>query len=166
MGYAEAVARVRRMAEDTAFQPESPDVPVQILGVLESAGCEFDHLWVMGLSVEAWPLAARPNPFLPLALQREAGIPESSAEASLELDRRITQGWLAAAREVVLSHPSREADRELEPSPLIAAIAEGALDLPAYTPFRDTIHASRKLERLEDARAPASRPAKRAAAAA
>ena len=59
-------------------------------------GCEFDHLWVMGLSVDAWPLAARPNPFLPLALQREAGIPESSAQASLELDRRITQGWLAA----------------------------------------------------------------------
>jgi probable DNA repair protein len=161
MGYGEAAARLRRMAQDTAFQPESPDVPVQILGVLESAGCEFDHLWVMGLSVEAWPLAARPNPFLPLTLQRDAGIPESSAEASLELDRRITQGWLEAAAEVVLSHPSRESDRELEPSPLIAAIAEGGLDLPAYTPLRDTIHASRMLERLEDAKAPASVPGER-----
>ena len=158
MGYGEAVARLRRMAADTAFQPESPDVPVQILGVLESAGCEFDHLWVMGLSVDAWPLAARPNPFLPLPLQREARIPESSADASLELDRRITQGWLGAAGEVVLSHPSREADRELEPSPLIASIPEGALDLCAYTPFRDAIYASSVLERFDDAKAPAKAP--------
>ncbi len=158
MGYGEAVARLRCMAADTAFQPESPDVPVQILGVLESAGCEFDHLWVMGLSADAWPLAARPNPFLPLPLQREAGIPESSADASLELDRRITQGWLGAAGEVVLSHPSREADRELEPSPLIAALPEGALDLPAYTPLRNAIYASSLLERFDDAKAPASGP--------
>lgn len=161
MGYGEAVARLRRMAADTAFQPESPDVPVQILGVLESAGCAFDHLWVMGLSVEAWPLAARPNPFLPLALQREAGIPESSAQASLELDRRITQGWVTAAGEVVLSHPSREADRELAPSPLIAALPEGALDLPAYVPFRNTIYASSVLERLDDANAPPGAPGER-----
>lgn len=155
MRYAQAVARLRRMAADTAFQPESPDVPIQILGVLESAGCEFDHLWVMGLSVEAWPLAARPNPFLPLRLQREAGIPESSADLSLELDRRITKGWLGAADETVLSHPAREADRELEPSPLIAAVAQGMLDVPAYPAYRDVIFASRRLERFDDAIAPA-----------
>lgn len=156
MGYGAAVARLRRLAADTAFQPESPDVPIQVLGVLESAGCEFDHLWVMGLSADAWPLAARPNPFLPLALQREAGIPESSAEASLALDERITRGWLAAADEVIVSHPLREADRELEPSPLIAAIPGGALELPACTSLRDVVYASRKLERIEDANAPAN----------
>ncbi len=158
MGHGEAVARLRRLAADTAFQPETPQVPVQVLGVLESAGCQFDHLWVMGLSADAWPFAARPNPFLPLALQRKAGLPESSAQASLELDRRITAGWLGAAAEVVLSHPSREADRELAPSPLIGEVPAAsveALALPDYPTFRDVIHASSVLERLEDARAPA-----------
>ena len=154
MRYAEAVARLRRMAADTAFQPESQVVPVQVLGVLESAGCEFDHLWVMGLSVESWPLAARPNPFLPLALQREAGIPESSADLSLELDRRITKGWLSSADEVVLSHPAREADRELAASPLIAEVPEGTIELPSYPVYRDVIFASRRLERVEDAAGP------------
>lgn len=154
LGYGDAVARLRRIAADTDFQPESPDVPVQVLGVLESAGCAFDHLWVMGLSVEAWPLAARPNPFLPLALQRAAGIPESSAEASLELDRRITQGWRVAAPEVVFSHPGREADRELAPSPLVAGVAEADMDLPRYPMYRDVIFASRVTERVEDAQAP------------
>jgi probable phosphoglycerate mutase len=38
-------------------------------------------------------------------LQRAAGIPQSDPVTSLELDRRITQGWLASATEVVVSHP-------------------------------------------------------------
>jgi len=42
--------------------------------------------------------------FLPLAQQRKAGIPEASAETSLTLDRRITDGWKQAAGEVVFSH--------------------------------------------------------------
>ena len=65
--------RVKRLAAQTLFQPEAPDVPIQVLGVLESAGLEFDHLWVMGLTDEAWPIPARPNPFIPVALQRAAG---------------------------------------------------------------------------------------------
>ena len=154
VGYAQALSRLRRIAADTAFQPESPEVPIQILGVLESAGCEFDHLWIMGLTVEAWPLAARPNPFLPLPLQRAAGIPESAAELSLELDRRITRGWMDAASEVVFSHPLRQADRELAPSPLIAGLAEGTLTLPQTPDHRQLLHASSLLERFADAAAP------------
>ena len=58
------------------------------LGVLESAGLEFDALWVSGLTDETWPLAAQPNPFIPPALQRKAEIPEASAQASLARGRR------------------------------------------------------------------------------
>ena len=75
MGYAEACRRLGRMAADAIFQPESPEVPVQILGVLESAGLEFDHLWVMGLTDDAWPLPARPNPFLPVRAAARRGDP-------------------------------------------------------------------------------------------
>ena len=72
-GYADAVSRLRRMAADTLFQPETPDVPIQVLGELEATGMQFDHLWVMGLSDETWPRGPRPNPFLPVELQRGAG---------------------------------------------------------------------------------------------
>lgn len=160
IGFAESLGRLRRIAADTAFQPESADVPVQVLGVLESAGCVFDHLWVCGLTSEAWPLVARPNPFLPLRLQREAGIPESSAAASLELDRKLTQGWLGSAGEVVLSHATRDADREITASPLIAMVPAGEPALPAGSPDhaaqRDAIFAGRRIERLEDAQGPAA----------
>jgi probable DNA repair protein len=157
MRFADARERLQRIAADTLFQPEAPEVPIQVLGILEAAGMEFDHLWVMGLTDEAWPIPARPNPLIPIALQRAAGVPESSGHSSLELDRRITQGWLEAAGEVVLSHALRVEDRGLVASPLIHEIPESKpeeIALPAYHGLRDTIRRARREERAPDSRAP------------
>jgi probable DNA repair protein len=158
MGYEEARERLSRMAADTIFQPEGHDAPIRILGVLESAGLEFDHLWVMGLTDEAWPLAARPNPFLSARLQRNAGIPQADPVSSLELDRRITEGWLRAAGEVVVSHARMKEESELAPSPLIAAIAPVTLEELAVAPqrtLRDALRGAAAVETIDDANAPA-----------
>jgi probable DNA repair protein len=153
----EAFQILKRICADTLFQPESPDTPIQVLGLLESAGVEFDHLWVTGLTDGAWPLKSSPNPFLPLAQQRKAGIPEASAETSLALDRRITDGWKQAAGEVVFSHFTKEEDRDVLASPLIADLPEKAVEIPAFSKLRDVIFASRKTETLQDRVAPAVR---------
>jgi len=155
MGYGEALMRVKRLAAQTLFQPEAPQAPVQILGVLESAGIAFDHLWVMGLTDDAWPIHPRPNPFLPLEAQRKARVPEASIEATLALDAAITRGWLGAAGEVVLSSAGAEGERKLLPSPLLRDLPEGELALPAYARHRDLIHAAAIIEAIEDAAAPA-----------
>jgi ATP-dependent helicase/nuclease subunit B len=157
MSFSQAFQTLRKICADTLFQPETPDTPIQVLGLLESAGVEFDHLWVTGLTDEAWPLKSSPNPFLPLAQQRKAGIPEASAETSLELDRRITAGWKEAAGEVVFSHFTKEEDRDVLPSPLIADLPEKAIGIPAFPRLRDVIFASRKTETLQDRVAPAVR---------
>lgn len=149
-----ALTRLRRLAADTLFQPESGAAPVQILGILESAGLEFDHLWVSGLTDDAWPLAARPNPFIPIALQKKAGIPEAAADSALQLDRRITADWLTAADEVVVSHPLREEDRGLLPSALIASIPEEKIELPRFARWRDLVHAARHVDTIPDGVAP------------
>ena len=161
-GYSEGLSRLRRMAAETLFQPETADVPIQILGVFEAAGMEFDHLWVMGLSDEVWPQPPRPNPFLPVELQRAAKLPQGSAAESLELARRLTADWLCSADEVILSHPRHSADRggqELMPSPLITHIAESEPALTsipaAYANHRDLIHSAGQLEHSEDDKAPA-----------
>ncbi len=151
----EALGRLGRMAAGTLFQPEMPEVPVQVLGVVEAAGMTFDHLWVMGLSDEAWPAAPHANPFLPRALQRAAGVPNASPVAALERARALTAEWLGCAGEVVLSHPRREGDRDLAPSPLIAGLAEGELPLPEYPTWRDAIHGAAAVERVDDGPAPA-----------
>jgi ATP-dependent helicase/nuclease subunit B len=155
MGFAAALARIRRMAGETLFQPETPDVPIQVLGVLEAAGMTFDHLWVSGLSDEAWPAPPHPNPFVPLRLQRAAGVPNATPASALEFAERLTAGWLAGAGEVVLSHPLREGDHDLAPSPFVARIPASELTLPDYGSWCARVHGSAALERIPDATAPA-----------
>ena len=165
MGHAEACQRLERMARAAIFQPETRDVPIQVVGVLESAGLEFDHLWVMGLTDEAWPLPAHPNPFLPVRLQRRAGIPQADPVTSLELDRRITHGWLGAAREVVFSHARMKDESELAPSPLIAALPLARiedLEIRGYGTLREAIRASGAIDTVQDGVAPAVEVATRA----
>jgi probable DNA repair protein len=158
MGYGEALARLARIARDTLFQPEAQEVPIQVLGILESAGMEFDHLWISGMTDEAWPLPARPHPFLPVRAQREARVPQADPSTSLELDRRITQGWLECAAEVVVSHARMKQDSELRASPLVAAIAlrdAQDLEIPSPATYRHILRGAGRLERLQDGFAPA-----------
>jgi probable DNA repair protein len=153
----EALGALRRLCAETLFQPESPDAPVQVLGVFESAGLEFDALWVSGLTDEAWPLHADPSPFIPVALQKKAGIPEATPEGSLERAKRITQGWFEAAPEVVVSHAAHEEDRDLIASPLISGVPRfsGTPETTRVDRYRDVLFAARRVERVKDGKAPA-----------
>jgi probable DNA repair protein len=126
-------------------------VPVQIMGVLESTALEFDHLFVLGLHAEAWPRPARPNPLLPIELQRRAGAPASGPEWELGFAQRMTEGWRRAAPQVVFCWPSAEGDRTLAASPLLAGLP-GAH--PAQTgaarAYRELLHQAGRLESLTD----------------
>ena len=153
----DALRRVNQLARDTIFQPEGSDAPILVAGVLESAGLEFDHLWVMGLTDDAWPLAARPNPFVPIALQRAAGVPQADPASSLALDRRITEGWMRAADEVVFSHARTRGESELSASPLVASVPPIALEDLHVAPqasLRDAIRRAGTIETIDDSRAP------------
>ena len=156
--FEEALARLGRMAAETLFQPETPEVPVQVLGLIEAAGMTFDHLWVMGLSDEAWPAPAHLNAFIPVRLQRAAGVPNASPAAALERARALTTEWLGCAAEVVLSYPRRDGERDLAPSPLITAVNEGDPTPPEYPTWRDAIHRDARIERIDDDRAPVLPP--------
>ena len=158
--FSEALAFLKRHCSETLFQPESPDAPIQILGVLESQGQRFDCLWVSGLTDEAWPLDARPNPFIPIAAQKKAGIPQASAEASAELDKRLTEEWKHAAAEVIFSWPTKDKDKDLSPSPLIAVVPAKAGTPFDYPSYRDLLFHAKSLETFEDRKAPPVTPGK------
>ncbi len=155
--YENAVIRLKFMASETLFQPETPDVPIQILGVLEAAGMDFDHLWVMGLSDEQWPLRTRPNPFLPLELQRRAKLPFATTGASLAFCRQLMNEWLSGSKEVILSNPkfSDNGDgHELKPSALIKSIAENKPVLAEIMRHGDLVRQTSDLQQLVDNKAP------------
>lgn len=153
----EAVGHLRHMAAVTLFQPQSTETPIQIMGLLETAGLQFDYLWIMGLHDGAWPEPARPNPFLPLTLQRQHNLPHASAARELAFAQQITQRLFSSAKHVVASYPQQEADRELRPSPLIHPLREvlpQELVMDSTPFYAQIIHESAKLEVFDDDLAP------------
>jgi len=117
---AQVIDWLSQAAAKSRFQVEDEGAPVQVMGMLEAAGLSFDHLWIMGLHDEALPAAANPNPFIPVALQRRANLPHSSASRELDFASTLMRRLLRSAPNIVLSFPEREGDRTLAPSPLIA----------------------------------------------
>jgi probable DNA repair protein len=114
-----AVSQLRQVISATTFQPETDDVPVQILGMLEVVGERFDHAWIMGLDAESWPESARPSPFLPVGVQKKYKVPHASPERELDYARKLTCRLLTAADQVMVSFPLKNGDTALFPSPLI-----------------------------------------------
>jgi probable DNA repair protein len=131
----EALALLNRLAGDTIFQPRAGDAPVQVLGLHEANGQMFDHLWVMGLHDSAWPPPSGPDPFIPLALQRERGMPHSDPDRERAWAARVTEQLGAAAPEVIFSFPGRDGAEELACSPLIAGLE--AMETPTRAVARD-----------------------------
>jgi probable DNA repair protein len=115
-----ALERLRGLAAATVFQVENEGAPVQIMGTLESSGLQFDHLWITGLHEQAFPAPVRPNPFLPLSLQRERGLPHASPERELQFAQALLTRLIASAPDVVLSCAVRDGESTIEPTPLIA----------------------------------------------
>ncbi|MEO8345101.1 MAG: PD-(D/E)XK nuclease family protein [Betaproteobacteria bacterium] len=103
----DALASLRNMASQTVFQPEAAPARIQILGVLEASGLEFDALWVAGMTAERWPPVAHPSALLPLAWQRERHVPHCDPAVDLRHARALTTGFAGAARDVIASHASQ-----------------------------------------------------------
>jgi len=117
-----AIARLERMAGGTRLARDGENAPVQILDIEEAAGSRYDALWIAGLHAGAWPQRAQPNSFLPLALQRAAGMPHSSPEREVSYAARVTELLFHSATEIVCSFPAHAADEEQRPSPFLAAL--------------------------------------------
>lgn len=151
-----ALEQLTQLAQRRVFQPKTPTVGIQLLGALEAQGLHFEALWVLGLDDERWPPAGDPNPFIPFALQRQAGMPHASAAHDLAWAERMTAGWRVAADEVVFSWPQVDADRQLAPSPLIHVEAAGVTICTEATRPQSWMAAAAtgRDERIADAYAP------------
>lgn len=152
MTRSQAFSLLRRMTNDTDFQLESPNGQVQVVGLLESSGLTFQHLWVMGLEDRMLPAQPQPNPFLPYKLQEEHLLPRASAERELIFAEQVIERLKTSSPNVVFSYPQREGDSFLRPSPLIADIGEELQ--PQFADYADPLHAPKEdsscLEILKD----------------
>lgn len=119
----QALAWLEQLADQILFQPEAADEPVQVVGLLESAGLQADALWVMGLHDQELPAALDPQPFLPRWLQQRLDMPRASQARELRFARQQLQRLAGAASTVCFSCSRRdsadEAAIQRRPSPLL-----------------------------------------------
>ncbi|MCY4014546.1 MAG: PD-(D/E)XK nuclease family protein [Gammaproteobacteria bacterium] len=102
--WATAVDALRRLVNTRLFAPlATGQAPIQVLGRAESIGLAFDHLWLAGMHQDGWPPVPEPNPWLPLAVQRAAGVPGLSLDQEGVRAEHMTTHWRQAARHVVAS---------------------------------------------------------------
>lgn len=123
-------------AAQNPFQPRSTPAPVQIMGLLEASGAQFDALWVVGMTNATWPAQPRPNPLLPSQWQRENNLPHASVERETDYAKLVTQRLSAAAPKVVFSWASHSGEEEYSFSPLLRHIPAAERELekkPAFT---------------------------------
>jgi ATP-dependent helicase/nuclease subunit B len=115
----EAVARVAALAAETVFQPETEPGAIQLLGTLEAAGLELDHVWICHVEANQWPPSVHPLPLLSRALQRKLKMPDATPADTLDHAKRVLARLVDSAEECTLSWPLVQDDVELEPSPLL-----------------------------------------------
>lgn len=142
----EALRRFRLLASERIFQVQSTGAPVQIMGVRESTGLRFTHCRVLGMNDEVWPPRPHSTAFLPVTLQRRAGLPAADPELYLAQMREQTTSLMRLAGEVIFTCAATDGDRELLPSVLL-----DALTVEEHAAIRaDTIHlrAGRDLQEL------------------
>ncbi len=159
--FQQALHYVQMFSAKTYFQAQSPDAPIQILGILEGAGIPFDHLWLTGFDDTAWPPAPSPNPFIPPSLQKEWQMPNASAERELIYCQQITQQFLTASTEVIFSYTQQTEYHDCLPSPLITNLTSihlSDLNLAEWHSTVDKYFLSQQLETILDNKGPALLP--------
>ena len=144
-------------------QPQTADTAIQVLGSLEAAGLVFDYLWLSGMQASRWPAAARPNPFIPLALQRDLQMPHATAEREWAFAQGLMQQYQRSAGTLYASY-ARQADAVAElPSALLKGFAlEQCGDADQVHPRWTNAWRNRALEVVEYSPAPALAGAERA----
>jgi len=143
----EALTWLRRLvAAVTSPAPRQAGV-VHIISIDDAARLEFDRVWVCGLDNEQWPPASRPNPLIPIALQREYQLPGASNALVTNAAQHTIDRIIQNTPEVIFSHALRVEDRALGVSSLVSGIEEipvSAIAEPVSTIAEQLLHSARQ----------------------
>jgi ATP-dependent helicase/nuclease subunit B len=156
VNYRTALGHLQQICMEAVFQPQTEDAQIQVLGLLEAAGLQFDYLWLCGMSSKEWPPAATPNPFIPGQIQRQLNLPHANAERELHYARGLLRQFIACGADIVASYPRFEADVPQPPSPLLMDLdaTESSAERDLATPIWLDIHAHSQAQYSMDDMAP------------
>ncbi len=144
-----------KLLQNTLFQAKTNEnAPIQILGLLEASGLLFDKLWVSQLNHETWPAPIKPNPFIPVAIQKKYQMPHATCERELQYSISLTQGFIRSAKEVIFSYALMDGERQLMPSSLVSHHPLMTFDPTSYLSLEKKIFRTKELETYFDETGP------------
>lgn len=119
LGHKEAIDAMTQLANNTIFQAQKTNAPIQISGMLEASGCEFDSLWIMGLNDQCLPKRPRLSAFIPPKVQRDLLMPHSLPSRELLFARQTLQRLERGSAETIFSYSKMQGDTPNLPCSLI-----------------------------------------------
>ncbi len=128
-----AASLLTRTAMQRLFQPETDELPVQLLTKQDSVGLAFTHLWVCGMDANRWPGSAAPNPWLPRPWQKAVGVPGSSAQQCSADAETLLQSWISAGTNTLFSFSTERDEQEVQ----VAAAIEPLPDIFSWLQTAD-----------------------------
>jgi ATP-dependent helicase/nuclease subunit B len=147
----DAVALFTRLLARTRFEAATGDAAVTITATLADPVLRYDGIWVSGLHAGVLPQRARFDPFIPVSLQRAAGIGAADATALLEEAERALTTLCCRSREFIVSDPQHAEDLELAASALLARFAPDTEAASRVAPqLPQLIRAGRRVETFVD----------------
>ncbi len=148
----QAAAMLSGLCEAHPFQEKTREQPIQVVGLLESAGMAFDALWVPGCHADALPASPDPNTFLPARWRRQHNLPRATVERELEFAHQSLARLIASSDRIVFSHPAWEGDAQQRMSPLLQPLCgdEPPAPLTDSHRIRDQVSAALSLETFEE----------------
>lgn len=120
----QAVETLTAIVQEHSFQEKNSESPIQAVGLLESSGMCFDHLWVMGCQTEILPALPSPNPFLPVEMRKKYNLPHSTAQRELEFANNSISRLITSSPNIVFSFPAMDNNTEFKISPLLLPLLE------------------------------------------
>ncbi len=129
MDFNTAIHYLEDLLKQSIFQPQSEPAPIQISGMLEASGMEYDSLWIIGLGDQTLPEKPRLSAFIPKSLQISQQMPHSSAEKESRFAETLLQRFSRSANQVIFSFAKQKEDTPQLASPLIQHLPQ--IECPA-----------------------------------
>jgi ATP-dependent helicase/nuclease subunit B len=114
-----ALGFLQKLANEQLFHPQTGDAPLQILGLLEAVGLQFDQLWITGMDNTNFPASGSMDPVLSASYQRRFNMPFSVPENELKIAQNLLSGFAINSKNLILSYPLTDGNTPLDQSPLI-----------------------------------------------
>ncbi len=99
------LSHLKHLITQTQFKAEQPRSSIDIMGIFEAEGLDYDHIWVMGMTQQQWPPQAHLNPLIPYSVQKKYHIWGANVAEQLAYSNRFCQQLQAQCQQLIVSYP-------------------------------------------------------------